>query len=616
MAVHIPIEVFSNEEKMKIARELHLLEKPGPIFANKPHWMNDKERKCIDFYKVFKDEDGKDFIALPYAYTTELTGVKFPNHRLKKESIDPFYMKEKFKLFDYQEEAIELAKEDIDDNGTCFFNVFCAFGKTVVGAVLSQIRSQRDGLLTLVIYPRKPLGRSWEGTFNNLTTAKTILFEKGVNIADDVQVILCMDTQICNLPAKIIDKVGHLLMDESHMLCTPSDVEGLLKLTPKYITCLTATYERDDGFEIMIDHMIGYNRIVKISKKPFFVIQMNTSFTPQDVKMTAMGVDYNDLINKIDGIDERTYFIYQLIFANIQQKILILTKHIPRVEKLYTELKRLLEPYGKKVSRYAGKDKSYDDGDIIIGTMSKIGVGFDEKETCNKWNGVRLNFLILDSSTKKIEQIAGRVFRAPLPVIIDIVDNHTNLVKHWNLRRSWYTSRNGIIYQTNSIFRWMDLYATLYKHYQIALDKEKNNPSKTNRINSKDERDSKKREFDIEDYTEEGNEKRKGYRTSPLKKNTTTSLPSHKMYNTHNSSAMIPSTTHNLDINDNSPAFRSADGRSEREGVLSSTTSHKIKNSLHNKYSPAFRSADGRSEREGMLSSTTSNMNSISQNGR
>jgi len=43
-----------------------------------------------------------------------------------------------------------------------------------------------------------------------------------------------------------------------------------------------------------------------------------------------------------------------------------------------------------------------------------------------------------------------------------------------------------------------------------------------------------------------------------------------------------------------SPAFRSANGRSEREGMLSSTTS------------PAFRSANGRSEREGMLSSTTS----------
>jgi len=45
-----------------------------------------------------------------------------------------------------------------------------------------------------------------------------------------------------------------------------------------------------------------------------------------------------------------------------------------------------------------------------------------------------------------------------------------------------------------------------------------------------------------------------------------------------------------------SPAFRSAIGRSEREGMLSSTTS------------PAFRSADGRSEREGMLSSTTSHI--------
>ena len=47
-------------------------------------------------------------------------------------------------------------------------------------------------------------------------------------------------------------------------------------------------------------------------------------YTPENVKVTDLGVNYNDLIDKIDMIEERTHLIHQLVFANIQQKILIL----------------------------------------------------------------------------------------------------------------------------------------------------------------------------------------------------------------------------------------------------------------------------------------------------
>jgi len=71
-----------------------------------------------------------------------------------------------------------------------------------------------------------------------------------------------------------------------------------------------------------------------------------------------------------------------------------------------------------------------------------------------------------------------------------------------------------------------------------------------------------------------------------------------------------------------SPAFRSADGRSEREGVLSSTTNQQLSSpsnfnqqqSFPGNFSPAFRSADVRSEREGVLSSTTNQQQSFPSN--
>lgn len=495
MAVHLTISNLTYEEKSKIAKDLCLYEKVNPFL------VKDREKKSINFFQILNDEKT---IALPYYYASELLNLRFPNNKLEKKHIETFEMSDNFKLYDYQEEAISLANEDIMETCTCFFNVFCSFGKTVIGSKLASDRS-KEGLITLVVYPRKIIGKSWEGTFKNLTKANVILFEKGVKIPENVQVILCMDTQILNLPIEILNNIGHLIIDEAHMFCTPSNVSGLLSITPKYITCLTATYERDDGFEIMLDLIVGPNRIVRISKKPFFVIQLNTKYEPQEIKIGDMGIIFDDLISKIDIMEDRTRFIYELICKNIQHKILILTKHIMRVEKLYTELCDIFGRQGIEISRYAGKDKTYKDGDIIIGTISKIGLGFDEKEACENWNGRRINFLILDSSTKKIEQIAGRVFRSPIPVIVDIVDKHNNLKKHWNIRRTWYLSRNGIIYQTENLFKWNELYVELYDKHLLALqkekEKEKENENKKNssyRINGRVERENRNRDYQIE----------------------------------------------------------------------------------------------------------------------
>lgn len=459
MSVRIPFEYLDKKQINQITKDLKIVEKTQ-IFGNQLYSDN---KKIINFYRT-----ANNHVYLPYYYTTNLTGIHFPNNRLKKDRIESFEMSDNFELRDYQKEAIELALEDMKKNGTCFFNVFCSFGKTVVGSWLASWISKEHNLATLCIYPRHVIGKSWLGTFKNCTKAKIWKFDANIEMPDDTQIILCMDTELEKLTPKILNRIGHLIIDEAHTFCTEGNINGLLNIEPKYITALTATYERDDGFEVMLDFIVGKKRIVKISKKPFFVIHCQTPFVPVDIKTTTRGIQFNSLVDSLDNNELRNEFIYDIVYKNMSEKILIMTKHIEHVKILEINLKNILTKYNKKISTYCGNDKTYFECDVLIGTISKIGVGFDEKETCENWNGRRFNLLILSTSTKKIEQIAGRVFRSDIPIVVDIVDDHENLKRHWTDRKRWYISRNGIIHKTKTSFKWTELYHTLKNKHEKA----------------------------------------------------------------------------------------------------------------------------------------------------
>ena len=50
-------------------------------------------------------------------------------------------------------------------------------------------------------------------------------------------------------------------------------------------------------------------------------------------------------------------------------------------------------------------------------------------------------------SVSKLEQVAGRCFRADFPHIICFVDNAKISENHWKEAQKWFKSRNGTIYE-------------------------------------------------------------------------------------------------------------------------------------------------------------------------
>jgi hypothetical protein len=496
MSVGVLSSTLSSVIKKQIATELHLEAKDKSYFVpknDKKQFYSGEVTKSLNFFSIHNDPNNSnnDIIYLPYSYVCEKFKVTKPNDRLIKKKYDKFSMKQGFSLREYQKEAIRYAFEDFDKLGTAFFNVFCSYGKTVVTTFISYIFSQKMSISTLILVPQESIVSSWYETFTELTTA-SVYIVGSKQPYNNQNVIICPCHQVDKMTKDMVQNVGFLAIDEADSYCTVGHIHTLLATQPYRILALTATYERDDCMESMLDLIVGPSRIVKISAKPFFVLKISTPFTVTDVAKTSRGISYTDLMHKICSIPDRLNIILNLVLNNCDEKILILVLHVEFVELIYGALDHLFKEKknGKTVSKYYGKMDGYYDADVLVGTYKKLGRGFDQKGKCkpkicpltgdgygkNGWDGRRFNMLILAASTLKVEQLAGRAFRSEIPCIVEIVDNHDNVRKHWAVRYKWFLSRNGIVMDIKTMFKWSELFLTpeYQSQYRIAKAREAN----------------------------------------------------------------------------------------------------------------------------------------------
>ena len=103
---------------------------------------------------------------------------------------------------------------------------------------------------------------------------------------------------------------------------------------------------------------------------------------------------------------------------------------------------------GEDRSLMIGSMKSYKNARALIGTIPKIGTGFDEATACADYDGKRLSWLLVGLSIKSdviLEQCVGRVMRAANPVVIVFVDNNPIAKKHWKAENKWFAKSGGTV---------------------------------------------------------------------------------------------------------------------------------------------------------------------------
>lgn len=391
-------------------------------------------REPILFYNV----DG-DIIHLPYLFASSLFQI-IPN-------IDILYPVTQLNftgtLRENQINVENESWEQLQRYGTSTLGLYPGFGKTILGAKLAS----RAKLMTVVLVHREILTIQWKKTFENFTNAKIwIVGEKNVPSVCDV--IICMDTRWHHIPQYMRDAIGFLIVDEAHAFCTPTHVGCLLAFHPKYILVESATLERDDTMESMIYAICGNHGVYREINKPFSVMKIITNTTPQRKLNRMGGVDWTALVRATLFDNRRNQIILSLVTGNPNNTILILTSLVDHAKLLYDNLASL----NVSCDYMCGNRKNYNDCRVLIGTMSKIGTGFDQATSCPNYSGRRFDLLILCSSIKKysvLVQNVGRVFRADYPTIMYLVDNDNIYKNHWYKCRKWFLKRGGFLTEHN-----------------------------------------------------------------------------------------------------------------------------------------------------------------------
>ena len=399
--------------------------------------MNPKEDE-----KENPEKDPDDYMVhLPYAFARLLLNIPIPSYHPSSN------YNFTGSLYESQTQVAFDAIEHLEEHGTTTLNLYTSFGKTVLGAYLGAWSKK----ITLILYTNTILEPQWLSTFRDFTDARIwVVGSKDEPPKEGPHVILCMNTRFKNIDSEYVKNIGTVVYDEADTFCTPGRVNCLLDISPKYVIAATATLIRDDGMHQMMEAVCGKHLIRKVSKKPFIVYKYRTGIHIEQPKNKAGTTDWSKVTLAQAASAERNMLIYSLIVHNRDKKVLVLTwRKDDHVLPLYHWFKNM----GLNVDYMAGTKKNYKDSKVLIGTIAKIGRGFDEKAACDNYNGTRINLLILVGSTRSVkllEQVAGRVFRDEFPQIIHFVDECSISKNHWRVASPWYKSRNGDIHEVFS----------------------------------------------------------------------------------------------------------------------------------------------------------------------
>ena len=351
---------------------------------------------------------------------------------------------------------IEVFQESIkclNKKGSCLLSLPCGFGKTFLAIALAN----RIKLRTIVLVNKIVLQKQWVESIEKFSDCSVSAVrpatkaQRQINskarkkwknsFSSDFVVINAINVE--KIPQDILRSFGTVIVDECHLIMSKCMSNSLLYIEPRYLIGLSATPYRTDGLNVLLDIFFSERRITRILHKPHLVFEVITKFKPT-VELTRNGtLNWNTILSsQSESVDRNNMIVNMTItLVNLGRTILILTKRVKQAQYLVDEL----HIRGVVVSGLFGSSQSFNKKcDVLVGTSSKVGVGFDHSN---------LDCLILASDLEQyFIQYLGRVFRNPntIPIVVDLIDNHPTLKKHYRTRKKTYTRVGGKVVKCSS----------------------------------------------------------------------------------------------------------------------------------------------------------------------
>lgn len=409
--------LYTNEELEKISKDLTI------TLQNNQSGYTSFTSTVLQLYDILGDND----IVIPFSYKNS---VARPDRSTFNGREIIFEGKLRENQLDVRKESISC----LNDTGSVLISAYCGFGKSAMAINIACTIKLR----TLIICHRIVLINQWLDTIKQFSPKSTVQILSGNSDIDncDFYIINAINVPKYNNKSNVFNDIGCLIVDECHTIVAEKIYECMKCVFPRYVVGLSATPYRTDGLNSLIDLYFGKHKIIRELNRKHTVYKINTDFVPE-IKFNKIGrLDWGSVLDSQANNEKRNDMIISIIRRYDNRNFLVLCKRV--IQANYLELK--LKEYGEKVTSLIGSNQIYDkDSRILIGTSSKIGVGFDHP---------KLDALILASDIEQyFIQYLGRVFRTQKvePIIFDIVDKFPLLVKHYKTREEIYKKHGGCI---------------------------------------------------------------------------------------------------------------------------------------------------------------------------
>lgn len=377
-------------------------------------------------------------VFLPFAFARGSFDVGTPEEPQSEPSVDF-----KGQLRPHQKIVRDKCFEHLEMKGSVIMAAQPGFGKTITSIEMLCSINQK----TLIMVKQTMIMNQWMEALakyapskkvQKITSSKPLDPEADVYLVNPV--ILKTESK-ARVTRKDLECVKLLIVDEMHQIVSKVLLRSFFKVQPAFLIGLSATPRRpkNDPFQNVIAWFFGDAIVGTPLFRNHTVYTVTTGFTPPEIKYTMKGLDWNHILTEQAESTSRNVTIVKTVMRFPERVWLVLVKRVDHAERL----KALFDEHGVDCDTLTGSKTTFDhDCKILIGTTSKIGVGFDHAP---------IDALCVAADVVEyFEQFLGRCMRRVdnNPIVVDFDDDFATLHKHFMIRLKEYTKHGGVIAST------------------------------------------------------------------------------------------------------------------------------------------------------------------------
>lgn len=428
MSINATIDLVSEELENRIIEEVLVKKTEKKSFGLSFNYASNKEVVV----RPYRMSEERNSIQLPFRWALDnVDGVSRPK-RDELTSIQTVFTTE---LRNVQREIKDDCVSLLNKKGCVLISLYPGAGKTCLSIFLAS----KIGLKTLIICHRIVLIEQWKKAIERFIENPSIGFispsqsDKKLKTEKQKDFILVNAQNVKKLGEECFKGVGLVIIDEIHAIMAESLSECLYYVSPRYMIGLSATPNRPDGLDKLLDFYFGEgNKIVRELYHPHIVYKIDTNITFEEDSKTQ----WSAMISSQCLHEDRNNLIVDIILHFKERHFLVLCKRVEQAKYIASRL----EEEKELVSVMTEDTNDFnEDHRVIVASLQKCGVGFSHD---------KLDALIMASDVEEyFIQYLARVMRTEhvKPIVFDIVDKHPSLKKHFSERKKVYTKSGGVI---------------------------------------------------------------------------------------------------------------------------------------------------------------------------